>query len=120
MTDTNDVGAKVGIASTSQEYKILFTNSSTGADTVNNGKVDNIDYWIGSHYVRTLNGSAVYGVGIVDTGRVSVQPLFIADDSSPLKSYNGVRPVVSLDAKIRLQDSGTIKDGCKLYNIIIE
>jgi len=40
LTETSsDVNAKVGIASTSQEYKMLFTNSSTGADTANAQKI---------------------------------------------------------------------------------
>ena len=29
----------------------------------------------------------------------------------------GIRPVVSLDNKVQLKDSGTMKNGCKLYNM---
>ena len=31
--------------------------------------------------------------------------------------YFGVRPVVTLDSKVRLKDSGAVHDGCKLYNM---
>ena len=46
LTETNDVNAKVGIASTSAEYKMLFTNSSTGADAANSGNTINFYYWL--------------------------------------------------------------------------
>jgi len=33
---------------------------------------------------------------------------------------SAVRPVVTLDKKVRLKDSGTMKDGCKLYNMNVK
>ena len=31
-----------------------------------------------------------------------------------------IRPVVNLDSKVTLKDSGTMKDGCKLYNMSVK
>ena len=119
LTETNDVNAKVGIASTSPEYKMLFTNSSTGADTANSGKTDNIIYWLGSPYVSTYAGHAGFGLRRVDSGLVNCNYLYRSIDTA-ITSYYGVRPVVSVDSKVQLKDSGTQKDGCKLYNLVVK
>ena len=34
--------------------------------------------------------------------------------------YLGIRPVITLSSKVRLKDSGTMKDGCKLYNMEVK
>jgi len=34
--------------------------------------------------------------------------------------YFGIRPIVTVDSKVGLKDSGTWKDGCKLYNLVIK
>ena len=95
---------------------MLFTNSSTGADTANSGKIDNIYYWLGSPYVNVDTGTADFGLRCVYTGRVYCYYLYISNGRTNTPHY-GVRPVVSLDSKVKLKDSGTIKDGCKLYNM---
>ena len=119
LTETNDVNAKVGIASTSPEYKMLFTNSSTGADTANAGNTNNIYYWLGSQFVITYAGRADFGVCYIYPGRVSYNVLYFSHDTAHTQYY-GIRPVVSLDSKVTLKDSGTQKDGCKLYNMSLD
>jgi hypothetical protein len=118
LTETNDVNAKVGIASTSAEYKMLFTNSSTGADTVNRGKTDNIYYWFGSSYNYIREGYVFFGLRYVDKGNVNCTGLYSSYSHVNAQFY-GVRPVVNLDSKVTLKDSGTNKDGCKLYNMTV-
>ena len=117
LTETSsDVNAKVGISSTSAEYKMLFTNSSTGADTANAGNTTNILYWLGSPSVYTSSGIASFGLRLVNTGSVKYNDLCVSFGATNTPCF-GVRPVVSLDSKVRLKDSGTGKDGCKLYNM---
>jgi hypothetical protein len=118
LTETNDVNAKVGIASTSAEYKMLFTNSSTGADTANAGNTTNMYYWLGSPYIGTSTGHASFGLRYVGNGIVIGITLYRSNGLTDAPYY-GVRPVVSLDQKVRLKDSGTGKDGCKLYNLVL-
>ena len=119
LTETNnDINANVGIASTSPEYKMLFTNSSMGADTTNSGKTDNIIYWLGSSYVITRDGYTNFGLFVVSSGAVDQSNLYGSYGPENTPCY-GVRPVVKLDSKVTLKDSGTIKNGCKLYNMIV-
>ena len=33
---------------------------------------------------------------------------------------SGIRPVVTLNSKVVIKDSGTMKDGCKLYNMEVK
>jgi hypothetical protein len=40
-------------------------------------------------------------------------------DGSTGTPYNGIRQVVTLDSKAQLKDSGTNKNGCKLYNMTV-
>ena len=119
LTETNDENAKLGIASTSQEYKMLFTNSSTGADSANSGRTDNIYYWLGSPFVLTSTGSAYFGLRYVYPGSVNYNYLYVSR-ATTFTQYYGVRPVVTLDSKVQLKDSGTNKDGCKLYNMSVK
>ena len=95
---------------------MLFTNSSTGADTANIGKTDNIYYWLGSLYVGTYAGDVDFGIHRVDNGNVSSNNLCYSSGTANAPYY-GVRPVVNLNSKVSLKDSGTMKDGCKLYNM---
>lgn len=119
LTETNDVNAKVGIASTSKEYKMLFTNSSTGADTANAGNTTNMYYWLGSPFIYTYTGDANFGLRFVNGGGVSIGSLYYSSGYAHDPCF-GVRPVVSLDSKVQLKDSGTGKDGCKLYNLVVK
>ena len=98
---------------------MLFTNSSTGADTANSGKTDNIYYWLGSPLVDTYTGSAYFGLRHVVMGYINHSNLGFSFGITN-DPYCGVRPVVSLDSKVRLKDSNTQKDGCKLYNLAVE
>ena len=119
LTETNDVNATVGIASTSKEYKMLFTNSSTGADTANSGNTANFIYWLGSPYIGTSTGHATFGFRYASSGHVNGYYVYSSYGLTNAPYY-GVRPVVSLDSKVQLKDSGTGKDGCKLYNLAVE
>ena len=118
LSETEDVNATIGIASTSSEYKMLFTNSSTGADKENIGKTDNFCYWISLPFISTYAGGASYGLQYINNGFVDTYGMF---GSSGVINGNGfgVRPIVTLSSKIKLKDSGTMKDGCKLYNMTV-
>jgi len=94
LTETNDVNAKVGIASTSAEYKMLFTNSSTGADTANAGNTTNMYYWLGSPFVLTGTGYAYFGLRYVLSGYVGSSSLYDSYGSTYYSYFLGVRPVV--------------------------
>jgi len=102
LTETDDTTSTVGIEITSPEYKMLFTNSSTGADPANSGNTTNFYYWLGSPFVLTELGYTYFGFQL-----------------TALSPNNGVRPVVTLDSKVTLKNSGTEKDGCKLYNMTV-
>ena len=116
LNATSALSATTGIASTSAEYKMLFTNSSTGADTANSGNKTNFYYWLGSPYVDTNAGYANFGLRYVNSGTVNFGTLY-SSHGYAFTPYYGVRPVVTLDSKVNLKDSGTMKDGCKLYNM---
>ena len=119
LTTTNDRNATIGIESTSPEYKMLFTNSSTGADTANSGDTTNMYYWLGSPYIVTNPGIAYCGLRLVVDGIVNYNELYDTNGDEHSFCF-AVRPVVSLDSKVRLKDSGTQKDGCKLYNMSVK
>ena len=118
LNETSGLTASTGIANTSIEYKMLFTNSSTGADITNSGNINNFQYWLGSSYLRTDTGFAYYGLRSVKPGRVFSETLYYT--YGHLDNPNcGIRPVVTISSKIQLKDSGTTKDNCKLYNLIV-
>ena len=94
----------------------MFTNSSTGADKVNSGKTDNIYYWLGSTIDIVNAGVAGFGLRFICLDYVNYNDLYVSY-SSVLARYYGIRPVVTLDSKVTLKDSGTMHDGCKLYNM---
>ena len=62
LTNTDDRTANVGIGVNTPEYKMLFTNSSTGADVANAGKNNNFYYWLGIQL--NYSESGVYRVGL--------------------------------------------------------
>ena len=119
LTSTDDKTATVGIGVNTPEYKMMFTNSSTGADKVNSGKTDNIYYWLGSPFVATSTGLAGFGLRHVKLGNVNYCRLY-GSYGSTSTFYCGVRPVVNLDFKVTLKDSGKLQDGCKLYNMSLD
>jgi len=114
-TDSN-VNSTTGIASTSQEYKMLFTNSSTGADRENSGKTDNFSYWVATKNVATFKEGVNFCFQIVRWGYLNRIHVFRAYGGTNTVC-NGIRPVVSLDTEVELKDSGKMQDGCKLYNM---
>ena len=119
LTETDDTTAKAGIANTSPEYKMLFTNSSTGAEKANAGNTTNMYYWFGLSYVITSTDYAYFGLYSVVPGYVSGNYMYNSNGGVGAP-YCGVRPVVYLDSKVQLKDSGTMKDGCKLYNMNVK
>ena len=119
LTVKNDTSATTGILRTSQEYKMLFANSSTGADVSQNGSESNIYYWLGSRSIHTGPGYVYFGLRIVRCGDVYYD-YFYNSGGEIHNPYLGVRPVVNLDSKVTLKDSGTMKDGCKLYNMSVK
>ena len=76
LKEINDKNATVGIGVNTTEYKMLFTNSSTGADKANAGKTDNILYWLDSSYVHTNVGYASFGLFLVSKGYVDCDNLY--------------------------------------------
>ena len=119
LTETNDLIATNGIASNSTEYKMLFTNSSTGHDAINSGETENYIYWLGTRYINNGGGCNYFDIHAIANGGVIGFSTYISDEVNG-EPYCGIRPVVTISSKINLKDSGTIKDGCKLYNIIIQ
>jgi hypothetical protein len=119
LTDKNDRTVAVGIGVNAPEYKMLFTNSSTGADKKNSGSTANFIYWLGSTYCCTYGGFIENGIFNIYTGDVRYQRLC---DSVNYRGCicSALRPIVTIDSKVGLKDCGTQKDGCKLYNLVIK
>ena len=65
LTDKDSITQINGIEKTSEEYKMLFTNSATGADPDNGGDTKNFLYWIGSKSIYISNGVAGFGLRYV-------------------------------------------------------
>ena len=119
LTETDEpITATVGIGVNTPEYKMLFTNSSTGAGATEAGKSFNFDYWLGSKCVTTNEGCIRFGFRFVYWGIIRDDDVYYSNDRVYALSY-GIRPVVTLDSKVNLKDSGTMKDGCKLYNMTV-
>ena len=116
---TNDITISTGIGIESKEYKMLFTNSSTGADTVNNGNNDNFYYWLGTMGKYTGTGYALFTLHCIEEGKVTNSALTRSFQNTG-RGKLGVRPVVTLDKRVSLKDSGTMKDGCRLYNMSLD
>ena len=117
LSNGDDITATVGITSTSSEYKMLFTNSSTGADATNAGNTTNIKYWLGTSCVYTDEGRVNTGFLYIYEGRVHYNFIYHSNGVNNTSQCYGVRPVVTLSSRVILKDSGTMKDGCKLYNM---
>ena len=107
LTETDNKTATVGIGVNTVEYKMLFMNSDVS-----------YYYWLGSQYVSTDNGFAFYGLRRIYINMVNGVGIGDSAGGSRYEGW-GVRPVVTLNSKAMLKDSGTMKDGCKLYNLVI-
>ena len=116
----NSSGSTVGIAKTSRPYKMLFTNSSTGANTSQSGTTSGVSYWLGDQCFLTNSGFVYFNMRSVNSGYVesgNTVSLCRSDGGTGISGY-GVRPVVSLQLGISLKNSTTQKDGCTLWNIV--
>jgi len=120
LTETGDLTATIGIGVNTSKYKMLFTNSSTGADTANSGNTKDFEYWLGTQSVTTTESYVGFGLRCVKSGYVNSGYSLYTSYGTTYALFYGVRPVVSLDSKVSLKDSGTMKDGCKLYNMSIK
>ena len=121
LTDSSE-GDTVGISTDSQAYKMLFTNSSTGAYPTEVNTHNNMLYWLGSSVNWISSGErehVCFGIVYVYSGRVSGGGALYNSNGAVTHDdyYRGVRPVVSLNSEITLTDSGTERDGCTLWNI---
>ncbi len=70
LTDDSS-GETVGISTDSTAYKMLFTNSSTGANSSNTDLMSDFEYWIGSIYVYTGTDCAYFGSRYVRDGHIA-------------------------------------------------
>ena len=117
LTETNNENATTGIAKDSTEYKMLFTNSSTGAESAHKGQNVYFSYWLASSCISTSSGRINLGMCFINTGYVSFYNFLQSD--MIYSNDCGIRPVVNLDSKVQLKDSGEMQDGCKLYNMMV-
>ncbi len=115
-TDSSTEGILKGIEITSIAYNVLFTNSSTGADSVNKNNSSGYYYWLADSFNITNVGFSGYGINSVHDGYLGAMALYYSDDVGKM-AFQGVRPVVTLSNDVSLIDSKTTKDGCALYNI---
>ena len=99
------------INSTSEGYKMLFTDSATGANASNVGSTSGFYYWLASRWVMPNADFVVYGMRRVDNGNLRNPFLFFshAGNSATQDYYNGVRPVVSIQSDTKVNTEG--KDG---------
>ena len=111
----------------SQTYKMLFINSSTGANPNPIYLDDGVMYWLASQCIRTKHGFVKFGVQTCGGWRkswvlVDYMPFWHSGEGNGLSweedNYLGVRPVVSLSRGLSLYDSGSQRDGCSLWNIV--
>ena len=67
---TSSSGETAGISTDSAAYKMLFTNSSTGAYSLNAGSISQFWYWLSLPYVYIYSDSIHFGFRRVDEGIV--------------------------------------------------
>ena len=113
---TSPTGNVVGIEKNSEAYKMLFTNSSTGANIEEVGKTT-FKYYLGSTHMSTDEGRAYYNLFYVGDGRIIENSTLFGSFSWIVGAECPIRPVVSLSPSISLINSNTQKDGCTLWNI---
>ena len=75
LTETDDKTATVGIGVNTPEYKMLFTNSSSGTTSLNDGGESKCSYWLGTPYVGTYPWSAYWNLLIVKSGLLTSPPI---------------------------------------------
>lgn len=121
--NSNDISNLSGISENSKAYKMLYLNSSTGANSDKAGTTDGMKYWlatisstgVGSH------GHYSYYIGIVQNGtKGTFQSVYGDEAHMQANEYTetaGVRPVVSIGTGTTLKKSTTQKDGCNLWEI---
>lgn len=119
--DAADINKLSGVSTNSKAYKMLYTNSSTGAVTDLTGQSGEFDYWLSgkgqsgsepiSHYMTYVQS---YGVNNFILYKTKDGYGYIHDRNG---TAHGVRAVVSIDASTTLKKSTTQKDGCNLWEI---
>ena len=117
LTESGYTDATTGISIRSVEYKMLFTNSSTGVNTGSPGQNSNFRYWLSSTFIRT--SPACIGVGLreVRDGFVDYMELYYSAEGLHEIGF-GIRPVIYINNNVQLKYTNTQKDGCNLYEII--
>ena len=109
---TKTTGKTVVIDTTSEIYKMLFTdiNASDSSTDIN------LRYWLGSSYINTTSADAVFGMRNIREGKVD--GYYLCSSYIRIQTrYLGVRPVVTLSSEISFTDSGSKRDGCTLWNM---
>lgn len=119
--NAGDIDKLSGVSTNSKAYKMLYTNSSTGAVTDLIGQSGEFDYWLSgkgqsgsqpiSHYMTYVQS---YGVNNFILYKTKDGYGYIHDING---TAHGVRAVVSIDASTTLKKSSTQKDGCNLWEI---
>ena len=116
----NSSGTTVGIEKNSQAYKMLFTNSSTGANPNSAGETDDFYYWLGSLCTDISDSLITFGIRAIEKGYVRMSSIMFSTGLvANNTTYYGVRPVVSISSDLSIVDSGTDRDGCTLWNLSI-
>ncbi len=90
---TSESGTTAGIETSSTEYEMLFSRTSSGQE-----------YWLASPYIGTDEGNVGFGLRVV-SGYVDYNFLFFSYDYlCTILTYYGVRPVVSLESDISITE----------------
>mgnify|MGYP005781360709 CR=1 FL=1 len=112
----SDQDSIAGLEKSSTEYKMLFTNSSSGADINNAGTITGFSYWLANTVIQTNEGYVTFGMSIINSDRMGIGYLYHSNNTIISPKY-GVRPVVSLKSNISLKDSLEKIDQYTLWNI---
>lgn len=121
--NSNDISNFSGISENSKAYKMLYLNSSTGANSDKAGTTDGMKYWLASTSSTGVGSSGYYYyyIGIVQNGtKGTFQSVYGDEGHMQANEYTetaGVRPVVSIGTGTTLKKSSTQKDGCNLWEI---
>lgn len=73
-------------------------------------------YWLGNSHVYNNTSYLRYGIRCVYNGAVTGSILFGSHDYWE-NAEAGIRPVVTLEKNISVENSGQTKDGCTIWNI---
>lgn len=117
--DSNDINNLSGISKNSKAYKMLYLNSSTGANPDKAGATDGMRYWLAhAYYDESLYSNCIDNIS--DGAKNKFEIMTHTSTHLPTVEHGafyGVRPVVTIDASTTLKKSSTQKDGCNLWEI---